>query len=174
MYERVAGAASVPLPPGYRPRSGPRGDLQRLVSEYLESFLAEGRARSLSGEGYPYYVEKELRDLIGCGDMWRGFARLRCGTCGHELLVPFSCKHRGVCPSCTGRRMADQAAYLVDVLLPECDYRQWTLSLPWPIRYQMAKDYKLITAVPSASGAFSPGSARWPGGPATATRRPQR
>jgi len=31
-----------------------------------------------------------------------------------EELVPFSCKRRGICPSCTGRRMAELAAHLVD------------------------------------------------------------
>lgn len=43
--------------------------------------------------------------------------------------------------------MADEAAYLVDMLLPESDYRQWTVTFPWSLRYQLAKDYKLITAV---------------------------
>ena len=28
----------------------------------------------------------------------------------HELLLPFSCKNRGLCPSCTARRMSDEAA----------------------------------------------------------------
>jgi hypothetical protein len=43
--------------------------------------------------------------------------------------------------------MADEAAYLVDLLLPQSAYRQWCLTFPWPIRYLMAKDYKLITAI---------------------------
>src|SRR5207249_3545413 len=36
----------------------------------------------------------------------RGFIRVRCGSCGHERLVPFSCRRRGWCPSCGGRRMS--------------------------------------------------------------------
>lgn len=46
------------------------------------------------------------------------------------ILVAFSCKRRGICPSCTARRMADTAAYLVDRVLPSAPYRQWVLSLP--------------------------------------------
>jgi hypothetical protein len=102
--------------------------LHRVVREHLLTFLAEGVERSQTGEGYPYYVEKEFRSLLSCGDLSRGFARVRCTRCGHEILVPFSCKNRGVCPSCTGRRMADEAAYLVDILLPKSAYRQWTLT----------------------------------------------
>lgn len=60
-----------------------------------------------------------------------GFARARCATCRDELLVPCSCKTRGQCPSCGGRRIAAGVAHLVDHVLPrDIDYRQWTLSLP--------------------------------------------
>ena len=34
-----------------------------------------------------------------------------CGNCGHDFVVAFSCKGRGVCPSCNGRRMAQTAAH---------------------------------------------------------------
>jgi hypothetical protein len=34
------------------------------MRENLETFLAEGVQRSASGEGYPRYVEKELRDNV--------------------------------------------------------------------------------------------------------------
>ncbi|WP_244062437.1 transposase zinc-binding domain-containing protein, partial [Aeromonas caviae] len=34
--------------------------------------------------------------------------------CGHDYFVAFSCKGRGVCPSCTTRRMVETAAHLND------------------------------------------------------------
>ena len=43
--------------------------------------------------------------------------------------------------------MADEAAYRVDMLLPKADYRQWTVTVPWRIRFAMARDYRNITAV---------------------------
>ena len=36
----------------------------------------------------PKLVERELDGYVGCGVLARGFARVRCGACGHELLVP--------------------------------------------------------------------------------------
>ena len=54
--------------------------------------------------------------------------QLACTRCGDELRVPFSCKARGVCPSCIGRRMCETAANWVAQLLPEDPYRQWVLS----------------------------------------------
>jgi hypothetical protein len=44
--------------------------------------------------------------------------RTCCRSCGDELRVPFSCKSRGCCPCCMGRRMAEGAALLVDHVLP--------------------------------------------------------
>lgn len=147
VFERYPGAASRPLPPGYRPRRPQQSVLHRVVREHLETFLAQGREQSESGEGYPYYVEKELRDYLLCGDMSRGFTRVRCGACGHELLLPFSCKRRGICPSCSSRRMSDEAAWLVDAVLPQARYRQWTLTFPFALRLMMARDHRLITSV---------------------------
>jgi hypothetical protein len=89
------------------------GVLQSVVREHLESFRAEARARS-GGAGLPSFVERELRAFLGCGVMASGFARFRCGGCAREILVAFSCKGRGFCPSCCGRRMAALAAHLVD------------------------------------------------------------
>ncbi|KIG14059.1 Transposon-like protein [Enhygromyxa salina] len=51
--------------------------------------------------------------------------------------MAFSCKKRGFCPSCAGRRMADVAAHLVDEVFPEVPVRQWVCSLPWRLRYAM-------------------------------------
>src|SRR5439155_14703272 len=77
----------------------------------------------------------------------RGFARVRCDACRFERLVPFSCKTRAVCPSCGGRRMAEQAAHLVDAVLPFVPVRQWVLTVPHRLRYRLAFDHALIRAV---------------------------
>ena len=55
--------------------------------------------------------------------------------CREERLVVFSCKGRGFCPSCGGRRMAERAAHLVDHVWPDVSVRQWVLSLPPRVRY---------------------------------------
>ena len=43
--------------------------------------------------------------------------------------------------------MADTAAYLVDQLLPEAGYRQWVLTFPWALRFRLAVDRPLFTAL---------------------------
>ncbi|MCP4136907.1 MAG: transposase, partial [bacterium] len=81
------------------------------------------------------------------GVLAHGFVRLHCEGCGHDRLLAFSCKGRGVCPSCAGRRMADSAAHLVDRVFPEVAVRQWVLTVPFPLRYRMAWDAKLTSEV---------------------------
>ncbi len=76
-----------------------------------------------------------------------GFLRVHCDACGHDRLVAFSCKGRGFCPSCGGRRMADTAAHLVDRVLPEVPIRQWVLTLPYPLRYRCAWNARLTSEV---------------------------
>jgi hypothetical protein len=117
-----------------------------VVREHLETFLAEAQARG-SGDGLPRFVERELREFLTCGVLARGFARLRCDGCKAEMLVAFSCKGRGFCPSCCGRRMAERAAHLVDGVLGGLPIRQWVLTLPYRLRYALAWDHRLCRAV---------------------------
>ncbi|MBW2733848.1 MAG: transposase zinc-binding domain-containing protein [Deltaproteobacteria bacterium] len=51
--------------------------------------------------------------------------------------VAFSCKGRGLCPSCQGRRMAETAARLTDALLPSARYRQVVFTFPFAVRLRM-------------------------------------
>jgi hypothetical protein len=44
--------------------------------------------------------ENVLERFLECGDPHCGFAGIRCGECGHDLLPAFSCKTRYFCPSC--------------------------------------------------------------------------
>jgi hypothetical protein len=114
----------------YEPRRPADSALHRIVQNHLETFLAEA-AGLRDGEGVPQFVERAFRDFLGCGFLAGGFARFRCGDCGLDQLVAFSCKGRAVCPRCGGRRMAERAAHLVDRVIPDVPVRQWVLSLPY-------------------------------------------
>lgn len=140
-------AAKESSAPAYRPRQPSQSALFQLVRENLETFLEDGRRRSTHGFGYPRYVEQTFRRFITCGQWGAGFCRLRCESCGHEMLLPFACKTRGFCPSCQGRRMNELSLLLTDHLLPHVPYRQWVFTYPIPLRFRMAADPKLMTAV---------------------------
>ena len=128
----------------YEPRRPEGTLLYQTVRDELESFLACARERD---QPAPRFIEHELRAYLRCGILAHGFLRLHCDDCQLDRLVPFSCKRRGFCPSCCGRRMADTAAHLVDRVIPEVPIRQWVLTLPYALRYRCAYDAKLTSEV---------------------------
>ncbi len=115
-----------------------------LVRRHLPGFLAR---LDESGHPLPEFVKQELEGFAGCGDFEHGFVQTMCRKCGDELRVPFSCKARGFCPSCMGRRMAEGAALLVDHVLPAVGYRQWVLSFEGSMAVRLGYDQALLATV---------------------------
>ena len=109
--------------------------LYQLIDEYYPAFVAQLAAE---GRVLPGYVQREFDDYLKCGRLEHGFLRVRCANCHEERLIAFSCKHRGFCPGCGARRMAETAALLVDDILPEAPMRQWVLSFPYALRFLFA------------------------------------
>ena len=118
--------------------------LHRLVREHLETFLAR---RAEAGEPMPSFVVDELRDYLRCGVLAHGAVRFACGRCGQDRLVGLSCKGRGFCPRCLGRRMTEMARHWVSAVLPRVRIRQWVLSLPFELRVPLAYHHDLTLAV---------------------------
>jgi len=89
--------------------------LYRLVQQHAASFIAHTEAST--GAELPRFIKDEFEAFPECGILAHGFLRLRlrlrCGECGHDKLLAFSCKRRGFCPSCGARRMSQTAAHLV-------------------------------------------------------------
>lgn len=130
----------------YEPRHPAQGPLYQIVHDHFETFRAHA-AHLRDGEGLPRFVEQEFRNFMQCGCLAGGFARFHCGDCGLDRLVPFSCKSRAVCPSCGGRRMAERTAHLIDHVFPNVPVRQWVLSVPYRLRYQLAWHHDLCRAL---------------------------
>ena len=99
-----------------------------------------------TGDGVPGVTEREFHRYLECGILTHGFARARCADCGHDFLIAYSCKGRGVCPSCTTRRMVETAAHLALHVIPRLPVRQWMLSVPKRLRYEMQHDPAFLNA----------------------------
>ena len=142
-WHRSRADACAPLPPGYQARDVEESPLHQAVRLYRAAFIEEVRS---TGHYLPRVVERDFDGFLSCGVLAHGFARVRCSSCGHELLVPFSCKRRGICPSCTARRAEDTAAHLVDRVLPKAPYRQWVFTFPIAVRLALSRRPDLVSA----------------------------
>lgn len=123
-----------------------KSTLYQVVAENWNTFRADSE-QDPESRGIPKYIKKEFDAYLKCGILQYGFLRVRCESCTEERLVAFSCKRRGFCPSCGGRRMAETAAKLSDNVIPKVAVRQWVLSLPIPMRYWLASNPRLVTSV---------------------------
>jgi hypothetical protein len=95
----------------------------------------------------PAFVVAEVEAFLRCGIVAYGFVLARCPDCGWSRAVAFSCQRRGFCPSCIGRRMSGFAAALADRVIPRAPVRQWVLTVPHGLRWRLAYDLTLTTAV---------------------------
>lgn len=119
--------------------------LYELVREHYESFLAYTQATYRAP--LPNYVTDAFERYLACGDFSRGFIRCRCDACAHDVLLPFSCKQRSLCPSCGTRRMCGEAATVTDRIFPSVPIRQWVMSLPFELRGLAALKPDVLTAM---------------------------
>ena len=74
-------------------------------------------------------VLKAFDAYLNCGVLEHGAARVYCDNCKHTLLVAFSCKKRGVCPSCGAKRAVKFAEHLYHEVLADSEQRHIVLRV---------------------------------------------
>jgi ribosomal protein S27E len=99
----VAVRAPASPAPVYARHTPERTLLYALVQAHYPDFLERQAAHD---HPVPDYVRAEFDAYLRCGVLDHGFLRVVCEQCHAERLVAFSCKKRGLCPSCGARRMA--------------------------------------------------------------------
>lgn len=147
----LAGGQAGAKPKLYNPRHPERTLLYKTIAEHFETWFELASAGQFDGQGDHHtpkpYVRQAFRKYLECGIFAHGFARAWCDDCGHDYFVAYSCKGRGVCPSCNTRRMVETAAHLTDHVFPRLPVRQWVLSVPKRLRYFMQRDGAALNMV---------------------------
>ena len=136
----------MPTPAVYERRRPEETTLYQVVQDNLDTLYGAVSDGALE-IALPGFVRKELEGYLNCGLLCRGFARLRCEGCEETRLVAWSCKGRGFCPSCLGRRMSATAAHLIEDVLPPVALRQWVLTVPFAWRARLGVDGALLSAL---------------------------
>ena len=118
--------------------------LKKIFQNTLDKFLVQSDISS-QGRGMLRFVSKELLAYKNCGDLRHGFTIVRClgsnkqEVCKKDTLVPFSCKNRGFCPSCSSRRMHSRSIHLEENVIPPVPMRQWVVTLPFKLRFWLRR-----------------------------------
>jgi hypothetical protein len=130
----------------YAPRRSEQTPVYRVLLSHWETFARHWQEQT-GGHALPAFVRKTVEAYLRCGIAAYGLVRARCTSCGADRFVAFSCKKRGLCPSCTGRMMSERAWQISDEILENVPVRQWVLSLPPRVRALCAWDGPLRRAV---------------------------
>jgi hypothetical protein len=89
-------------------------------------------------------VEPAVHRYLDCGIFDQGVARVRCPDCRYEFLIAFSCKLRGLCPSCHQKRELLWADWAEQELLEDVPHRQVVFTIPKRLRIFFRYDRKLL------------------------------
>ena len=118
--------------------------MHQILREHLNTFEEE---MANEGRTMPQYITKTIDRYLECGIPAHGVTRLTCEDCGISFALPFSCKCRGICPSCHARRAAEVAAHMVDDVVPHNPVRQYVVNLPFPLRLWTAANRNVLSRV---------------------------
>ncbi len=104
----------------YRPRRVRSTVLWQVMDRWWARFLSDYDEVLEPRYGYLRAVVRRAgAKYLKCGILDFGFARVRCGSCGEELMVAFSCKQK-ICPSCAKKRQILFGEFLAEEVLERC------------------------------------------------------
>jgi hypothetical protein len=129
----------------YRPRRPQASSLYRLLDQLFDEvkLLWEERFESRYGP-WRGFLDEAVARYLDCGVFERGLARAYCDTCRHDFVISFSCKGRGLCPSCAAKRGAKLAAFLEQEVLEPVQHVQWVFTTPKMLRPYFLHHRELI------------------------------
>jgi len=136
----------------YRRRQPERSELYGIVYNLADELelVWESRYRSIYG-CFRDEVKDSFSKYLDCGVLAHGCARLNCINCNHSELLAFSCKRRGVCPSCTAKRGVLFAESLESDVLLGVPNRHVVFTVPKRIRAYFKYDRNLNQVLFSAA-----------------------
>jgi len=120
--------------------------LFKWSSKHLLTFEQQWTDKS-DGHTLPSFVTDELHDFLGCGILARGLAQLFCPTLPRALCRGVELQGPRVLSELWRPAHERGALTLVDHVLPEVPIRQFVLTVPFPLRFPLAFDGKLLGQV---------------------------
>ncbi len=143
--DAVPSSPPRPDPAVYRPREPQATPLYRLLERRFEAVKGEWEERFESHFGFwRGWVDGVVARYLDCGILENGFARVRCAGCRNDMLVAFSCKGRGLCPSCGAKRAAETANRLREDVLEAVGHAQWVFTVPKMLRPYFLRHRELL------------------------------
>ena len=118
--------------------------LYRLVYHHRDELERQWESRFEQAHGFlRKSVLEAFDEYLNCGIILHGCARLHCEHCNHSELLAFSCKRRGLCPSCDAKRALIFAEHLEHEVLLPYPHRHLVFTIPKRLRIYFKFNRKL-------------------------------
>lgn len=109
-----------------RRRSTDRDNLYQLLDTRYEEVKTVWEDRFQKAYGFwRGFADKAVARYLDRGRSEVELPRFRCEDCREEVLLTFSCRARGLCPSCDAKRAAAFAAFLHDEVVEDVPHATW-------------------------------------------------
>jgi len=130
----------------YHPRNPFTSSLYQLLNNHFQQFKLSYQQEFSAKYGfYRSVVSEVVHAYFECGDLKKGFARIRCPDCHHEFLLAFSCRGRWFCPSCHAKKVVQFGEVLRENILYPLPHRQYVFSIPIILRKYFLYNRKLLS-----------------------------
>ena len=140
----MRGCAPISSGMVYRPGHPRISPLWQCLHRHFYDFI-QTYDRYQPAYGYLRPVVEDVVDkFIQCGDLTKGFATARCGTCGQEVVIAFSCKARYLCPSCHQKKVLLFGELIMNQVLFPVPHRQYVFTMPKMPRIYFRNDRSLL------------------------------
>jgi hypothetical protein len=128
----------------YRPRHPEKTAFYSVLFHYFDRFAGEYEERFEKEYGrWRNVISQTVGKYLDCGNLKRGFARIRCPQCREEYLLGFSCKVR-LCPSCSAKRSVLWADFVSSKVLQPVKHAHVVFSIPKILRIFFKFNRKLL------------------------------
>ena len=97
---------------------------------------------------YGYFrpiIEAVVDKFLDCGNLQKGFARIKRPDCKHEYLLSFSCRGRWFCPCCHQKKVLLFGEFMINTVTYPLPHRQYVFSIPIMLRTYFKYNRKLLT-----------------------------
>ena len=128
----------------YKRRRPERTDYYRIIESRFEEL--ERMWPECFEQKYGYLRKEVVRAIyafLDCGIPESGVARVFCDGCGRDYFLPFSCRQRGACPSCSTKRSILFGEKIRELVKPICHVHV-TFTIPKNLRAWFRRNRKLL------------------------------
>ncbi len=128
----------------YKRRRPERTDYYRIIESRFEEL--EGIWPECFEQKYGYLRQEVTRAIyafLDCGIPENGVARVFCDGCGRDYFLPFSCRIRVACPSCSTKRSILFGEKIRELVKP-ISHLHVTFTIPKILRAWFRRNRKLF------------------------------